>query len=424
MGGGAGRGAPPRSPPPRHRPTRFSARGRPQHAGPRRYRPVTRDPGRGARADRHTRHHGHHRPTTPPPVSPKPGGDLPHARARTRPSLLLNPKPPAPVALARPAPAVPGAPPCRHRGRKGSFDGKRVASAGGGRTGREGARERESEREPDGRRRGGEVPGLGTQAKRRPPRGRRGHGAEDPRPTGGEPAQGRRREGDGRAGGRAGGPPRGSRHRRATAAPPTPRRTGGSARGVGRSRTGLGVTGTGDGGARGRPGPAKPRTPPPPRTQTSRGRRGGEVGRERDAPGEPHDVRGYAAWRGSASGGHPGRSGRRRPRGGRRVARGADGRARRGRRGGAPCRPDPPAFTGHPPSRSPPHRGGPPTDRPDGPPAPPRAHGTRTRARAGCRLPVASPPPPFLSPPRAARVGRLVRERAGDGSAAALSGPR
>lgn len=97
-----------------------------------------------------------------------------------------------------------------------------------------------------------------------------------------------------------------------------------------------------------------------------------------------------------------------------REARGEGGRRAGAARGGAepPLPTRPPAFTGHPPFSlsSPPRRT---TDRPTRRAArAPRAHGTRTRARAPGADSRSPPLPPFLSPPRAARVGRLVRERA------------
>lgn len=100
------------------------------------------------------------------------------------------------------------------------------------------------------------------------------------------------------------------------------------------------------------------------------------------------------------------------------VAPWREARGEGGRRAGAareawsrPCRPDPPAFTGHPPSRSPPHRGGPPTDRPDGPPAPP-ARTAHARARAPGADSRSPPLPPSFPRPAPHGWGRLVRERA------------
>lgn len=142
---------------------------------------------------------------------------------------------------------------------------------------------------------------------------------------------------------------------------------------------------------------------PRPRGDDVAGRSGGGE-RERDAPGETHDVRGYASWRGG---------GRRRaaiPGGREARGEGADGRVWRGRRGAAPCQPDPPTFTaGHPPSSlsSPAAEDHRPTRRAArGGSAPPRARHTHARAR---QVPDSrSPPllPHFPFPPRAARVGK------------------
>lgn len=195
--------------------------------GPRRYRPVTRDPGRGAgpTATRDTTATARRRPHTRVPETGR------RPSPRSRPDAALSAPEPQTPGPRGPSPArarVPGAPLVATEGVRGASTGSGWRARAGGATGREGAKERERARESrtdDGGRRG---PGARDTGKRGARRGGVGHGAEDPRPTGGEPAQGRRREGDGRAGGRAApqGEPPPPRHRRATQprdAPEAPR---------------------------------------------------------------------------------------------------------------------------------------------------------------------------------------------------------
>ncbi|XP_059768096.1 collagen alpha-1(I) chain-like [Balaenoptera ricei] len=408
---GGGDGAPhARRRRPDNRPTRSPPTAARSTRGPRRYRPVTRGPGRAPGRPPHetttaTARRGPHR-------VPK-AGRRPPARARARPSFLLHtpnpPHPPHPGPLPRTH--VPG-PLLATEGGKGGSDGKRGNERAGGTPGGwGGGRERERARRTTD---GGEAPG----SEDRPRRTARGRRARSGGPTTGkEPVQGRRREGDG-AGERPP-PPRGSRRRRHATHPETHRRL---RAGNGRERGGRDRRRRRRrawGGAR----PPPPGTLGPKPRGTWRGGRAGETRREITTT-----VAGDAAWwrAGVASGGPTrGTVSTPNPRGRRRG---------KGRRGGCgeggeepPSQPDP--FRSTPFSRSPPppaeghHR---PDDGPPGAAAPPaRAHATHApvRARApGADLPVASLPP--LSSPVPRRTGgeRLVREQGG--SAAALSEPR
>lgn len=286
------------------------------------------------------------------------------------------------------------------------------------RWGGEGGKGRESERQSrtDGRRRRRRGPGLGGQAEA-PGEGGGGPGAEDRRPARGNNRSraGGGKAAGGRAGGRADGPTwRRHRHRHRHATPPIPRRTGGPALGGAVADRGARPAPETEGAWWGRLGtPPHPRNP---RTQTSRDdvagkSRAGEREREkRDAPGDHRDGRRYAG-RGGGRGSRGGRPCRRRPRGEGAAGGGRAGVARGGQE--PPCQPDP--FRAAPPSSlsSPPRRATDPTGRP-GRQRPPNPR-TQRNARApgaNSRSPP-STPQSILFPSRAARVERLVRERAG-----------